>query len=175
MKKQLLLISTLFIACWGLAQDSTKATRNSKNAGSDFVTKAANGGMMEVELGKYAQQNANAQRVKDFGAMMERDHSRVNAELKSICQSKGMSIPSSMDAATKNHTDKMKMNVGEKFDRAYIDMMVNDHKKDIGEFEKAEKSVKDNDLRAFITKTLPTLRTHLDSAQAIQSSVKGMK
>src|SRR5215211_5864160 len=48
----------------------------------DFVLKAAGGGVMEVELGNIAQQNASSQRVKDFGSMMVRDHSKANDELK---------------------------------------------------------------------------------------------
>src|SRR5690242_3587027 len=44
---------------------------------ADFAVKAASGGMMEVELGKLAQQKAVSQRVKDFGAMMEKDHSQA--------------------------------------------------------------------------------------------------
>src|SRR5438045_9606015 len=51
---------------------------------ADFAVEAADGGMMEVELGNYAQQNAVNPRVKEFGAMMVRDHSKANDELKSI-------------------------------------------------------------------------------------------
>ena len=50
----------------------------------DFVMKAASGGLMEVELGNIAQQNAASQRVKDFGSMMVRDHSAANQELMSF-------------------------------------------------------------------------------------------
>ena len=51
---------------------------------SSFIMEAAAGGMMEVEVGKIAQQNAANQRVKDFGTMMVTDHGKANDELKSI-------------------------------------------------------------------------------------------
>ena len=51
---------------------------------TDFVMKAASGGMMEVELGKVAQDKGKSQRVKDFGNMMVTDHSNANDELKSL-------------------------------------------------------------------------------------------
>jgi putative membrane protein len=45
--------------------------------------------------------------------------------------------------------------------------MVNDHEKDIKEFEKAGNNLKDADVKNFAMKTLPTLQKHLDSAKAI--------
>jgi predicted outer membrane protein len=56
----------------------------------DFVMKAASGGMMEVELGNMAQQNASSQRVKDFGSMMVRDHSKANDELMSFASRRNL-------------------------------------------------------------------------------------
>ena len=60
------------------------------------------------------------------------------------------------------------------FDKEYIDTMVDDHKKDIKEFEKMSSDVQDGDIRTFITNTLPVLRKHLDSCTAIQGSLKMM-
>jgi putative membrane protein len=172
MKKQLILLALTVYSFTAFNQTANKSTKSDGGPDREFVKKAANGGMMEVELGKYAQQTATSKRVKDFGAMMERDHSKANEELKGLAKKKGIDIPASMDPSTRNHVDKMKLNTGEGFEKAYIDMMVNDHMKDIGEFERAEKNVKDDALRAFISKTLPTLRMHLDSARAIKSVMK---
>src|SRR5688500_11588743 len=49
-----------------------------------FILEAASGGMMEVEAGRLAEQNAANQRVKAFGAMMVRDHSAANEQLRAI-------------------------------------------------------------------------------------------
>jgi len=42
-----------------------------------FMTKAAQGGMAEVELGQLAQQNGQSEDVKKFGKQMVDDHSRL--------------------------------------------------------------------------------------------------
>src|SRR4028118_2065605 len=52
-----------------MATNSTLQENDTK-----FMMKAASGGMMEVELGQMAQQKAKNQKVKEFGAMMVRDH-----------------------------------------------------------------------------------------------------
>lgn len=136
----------------------------------DFVRKASAGSMMEVELGQYAAQNAQSQRVKDFGNMMVADHSKANNDLKNMAMSNNIEVPAAMPADMKSHVDMMKKMTGAAFDKAYMDMMVNDHKKDISEFKKASADLKEDSYKAFATMTLPVLQKHLDSAQAIHKN-----
>jgi putative membrane protein len=138
----------------------------------DFVMKAAGGGMMEVELGNIAQQNAASQRVKDFGAMMVRDHGKANDELTSFASRRNLTLnKDSLMDLHKSHIESLKKKTGAAFDKAYMSMMVSDHKKDVAEFEKASKMCKDQECLAWAGKTLPTLQMHLDSAQAINKSL----
>ena len=123
---------------------------------SDFMVKAASGGMMEVQLGEMAGRNASSQAVKDFGAMMVRDHSKANEELKTLAAAKNITLPAALGKEEQEHVSKMSAQKGSEFDKHYIDMMVDDHKEDIDHFEKAAKS-KDADLSAFASKTLPVL------------------
>jgi putative membrane protein len=136
------------------------------------MTKAAGGGMMEVELGQLAQQNAKSERVKNFGQMMVRDHSAANDDLKAVARQKNVTLPESMPAEHQHHKDDLSKKKGADFDKAYIKMMVDDHKKDIDEFEKMSKNASDPDVKNFATQKLPTLKTHLDSAQAIWKDMK---
>lgn len=137
----------------------------------EFVTKAADGGMAEVELGQLAQQNAASQRVKDFGSMMVRDHSVANNELKALLTGSNVVLPDSLSKKHQQHRDNLAKKQGAAFDKAYMKMMVDDHQKDVSEFEKASKDSKIEQIKAFATKTLPVLRTHLDSAKAINKSL----
>lgn len=134
----------------------------------DFVMKAASGGMMEVEASQIAQQNAQHERVKAFADMMVRDHTNANNELKGFASSRGLTIPQdSLMTKHKSMLDKMRNMTGKAFDKHYISMMINDHNKDINEFEKASKNCKDADLKAWAAKTLPTLRVHKDTVVAL--------
>ncbi|MDB5222987.1 MAG: hypothetical protein JWN83_1654 [Chitinophagaceae bacterium] len=133
----------------------------------DFATKAASGGMLEVQLGQLAQQNAKSQRVKDFGNMMITDHSKANEELKSLATSNNINIPSTLSPRHKQHYEMMSRMKGTDFDKHYMDMMVEDHKGDIDEFKKEANNSNNDVFKNFAAKTLPTLQKHLDSAQAI--------
>jgi len=63
---------------------------------------------------------------------------------------------------------------GKDFDKAYINMMVDDHKKVISSFEDESKKGSDADIRAFADSTLHTLRHHLQEAEKCKKMEKGM-
>ncbi|MDQ3682612.1 MAG: DUF4142 domain-containing protein [Bacteroidota bacterium] len=149
--------------------NSTNTTAMSlESMDKDFVMKAASGGMMEVEASQIAQQNAGHARVKAFADMMVQDHTNANNELKGFASSRGLTIPQdSLMTKHKSMLDEMRKMTGKAFDKHYISMMVKDHNKDISEFEKASNNAKDADLKAWAAKTLPALKKHKDTLQAL--------
>jgi putative membrane protein len=151
---------------------SPATTEAATDKDRDFVLKAASGGMMEVELGNVAQQNAQDKRVKNFGEMMVRDHTKANNELKSVAADKNINIPAGMEDHHHSMVENLRKKSGADFDEAYMDMMVNDHNKDIAEFRTEANQGGDAEIKAFAAKTLPVLQTHLDSAQAIHQEIR---
>lgn len=144
-----------------LSEDDTK-----------FAVAAANGGMEEVELGTLAREKAADARVKEFGTMMVDDHSKANAKLMQIAKDHQITMPTALNAEAQKMKDELSSKSGAEFDKAYVTAMVNDHEKDISEFERAYKVAKYDDLRAFIGETLPVLRKHLDHIKEIQQQLK---
>lgn len=138
----------------------------------DFAVKAADGGMLEVELGKLALQNASSPRVKDFGQMMVDDHSKANAELKQTAMQKNITLPAAMsDKCQKMYADLSKKK-GKDFDKAYMSAMVDDHKDDVDEFKKQADDGKDADLKSWAAGKVPVLQHHLDMAKNVKDSIK---
>jgi putative membrane protein len=152
-----------------MQQDSLSQTSNI--AAPDFVMKAASGSMMEVALGKMAQQKAKNQRVKNFGKLLVKDHTKANNELKGIASAKSITVPSEMMAEHKSHVDAMSKMSGTDFEKAYMSMMVNDHQKDISDYRNASENLTGAEIKNFASKTLPVLQKHLDSAQAINQNM----
>ena len=135
---------------------------------STFVIEAAIGGIMEVDAGNLAQQNASNQSVKDFGSMMVADHSKANSELQGLATSHGIILPAALPTDKQKHMDAMRKMTGKAFDKHYMDMMVNDHKKTIDKFKMAAEKCNDANLKSWASATLPTLQKHMDSATAIK-------
>lgn len=162
----------------GTGTDNTGAVGSARTGstvsseGREFISDAASGGMMEVELGTMAVQNASSQEVKDFGRRMIDDHSRVNNELKSIAAEENVPVPATLKSENRDEVDKLSKLNGSDFDKEYIDMMVKDHEKDIKDFEDMAQNAQNSNLKAFAQKTLPTLRQHLKMAQDIQKNLE---
>jgi putative membrane protein len=132
-----------------------------------FYKHAAEGGIAEVELGNLAQQKSRNQSVKDFGAMMVKDHSAANDKLKAVAESKNITLPTSPSMGQMATKTKLEVLSGDTFDKSYIKGMIKDHQDDIAEFKKEASSGQDPDAKAFAKATLPTLKTHLSKIQSI--------
>ena len=138
----------------------------------DFMVDAAIGGMEEVELGHIAAQKGMSDAVKQFGQRMVDDHSKANTELMTLAQSKGVTLPTTLDEKHREQVNKLSAMSGAEFDRAYSKLMLSDHKKDVAEFEKQSTRATDPDLKAFASRTLPTLQEHLQLAQTLPGNEK---
>lgn len=152
---------------------------SSINAASDtaaqdeaFIRKAAQGGMTEVRLGEIAKTKAKHTGVREFGAMMVTDHGKANTELKTLAEAKGVKLSTELEGKHQATVDRLNKLSDDAFDKAYVEEMVSDHKKDVADFEKFSGTVKDAELKAFVDKTLPTLRTHLDRVLTLQKEMK---
>jgi len=138
-----------------------------------FLTQTAENGEAEIHLGKLAQSKGMDAQVKAFGARMQADHGKAGAELRNLAGQKGVALPKDPGphAAMQSKFEKLE---GAAFDRAYMTAMVEDHTKAVKSFETAANSA-DADVKAFATKTLPTIREHLSMAQATQKALGASK
>jgi putative membrane protein len=126
----------------------------------NFIMNAAKGGMMEVEMGKMAAQNAQNADVKKFGNRMVADHSKANNELMALAKEEGVSLPAAKSMGKW------------KSDKDYMNDMVKDHEKDLAEFQKEAKDGTDADLKKFADKTSKIISQHLQMAKEIQGKLK---
>lgn len=153
-------------------QNEAKLDTTALEDDSEFAVAAADGGLMEVQLGELAQKNAASADVKKFGEMMMKDHSKAGEELKTLASSKNITLPAMLSDEKQKKYDDLAKKKGAEFDKAYISFMVDDHKEDISEFEDAAKDAKDPDVKAWAESKLPTLKHHLEMAEAIDKKTK---
>jgi putative membrane protein len=138
-----------------------------------FVTGASSAGMLEVQLGQYASQNASNEDVKKFGSHMADDHSKANEELKTIANEKSIDLSKDLAGPDKTVVDRIENFKGTDFDKAYVAQMVQDHEKAVAVFEKESNDGSDAALKDFAQKTLPILKHHLEMAQDLNKTVGG--
>jgi putative membrane protein len=137
---------------------------------SSFYKHAAEAGIAEVELGQLAQDKAASQDVKDFGAMMVKDHAAVDDKLKSVAAAKDISLPTSASLGAMATETKLKVLSGESFDKYYIKSQLKAHREAIALFSKEATRGQDPEAKAFASATLPTLKKHLEAIQGLAST-----
>jgi len=150
------------------SKSSNKATTTPDE---HFIREAAMGGMAEVELGKLAATKASSAEVKTFAQKMVDDHSKAGDELKTIAEKKNIAWPAALDSSHKATYDRLSKLSGAEFDKAYMSDMLKDHKMDVSAFRKESQTGKDPEVKAFASKTLPTLEDHLSSAESANRAV----
>jgi putative membrane protein len=136
-----------------------------------FMKEAAQGGLAEVTLGQMAADKGQNEAVKDFGERMVKDHGQANTELKNLAKAEGVTLPTEMSSEAKERQQRLQKLSGAEFDKAYMQEMLKDHKKDIEAFEQQANTGMDPDVKNWAVKTLPTLREHFQLGQTTAEKV----
>ncbi len=148
------------------------STAKLKGTMNEFVTKASEGGMMEVAMGKLAETNGGSPDIKEYGKMLEKDHGMDNADLQGIAVAERIQMSPGLKEDQTRYLKDLEAKRGANFDKTFIDMMIEDHTKDIEEFKAAAANNENEKVRAFAAKTLPVLQKHLDKAREIKGKMK---
>lgn len=155
-------IFLLAAAAGSLATPASAANEKS------FLTKALEGDNSEMTLGRMAEANGASPGVRDFGKMLREDHAGAKQKALPVAQTHGVGDTSAMAPEAKAEERKLKGLHGRAFDQEFARYMVEDHKKDIADFEKQARSG-DRATRALAQATLPALKHHLQTAQTLAS------
>ena len=188
MKKSILYVLMSAVMLMGLScstndgrEDSTEMAeeqnedtfeKNKAEEDAEFAVEAADGGLLEVELGTMALTKAASPEVKQFAQKIVDDHTKANNELKALAQKKNITLPTSMGDEHKRKYENLQEKSGTEFDKEYMDLMVKDHKADIREFEEQAEDGNDPEIKEWASSKLPALRHHLEEAERLHETVK---
>ena len=148
------------------AEEGLKDQTKPQVAATDgsFLTEAWRRAQTEVKMGELATRQAGSQAVKELGDRMMVEHARMNEELKSLAKQKALNIWGDPDNIKLSELRQLS---GDAFDRAYLAEVVKHHEKAIADFDTALKASSDPDVKAFLSRNLPSLRTHLATVKKL--------
>lgn len=161
----------------------TAGEEQNQSQAREFVNQMAMTNMAEIQLGNLAEKQATSPQVKQFAQMMVQDHTKANEELKQIASQLNVQLPTELDQEHRELQEKLSKLQGEEFDREYMSAMVDGHEEAINKVEdRANRSDQPTGtagsaqqgqqaLTQWATKTLPTLRKHLQQAEQINEKV----
>jgi putative membrane protein len=140
-------------------------------ADARFMAQSVSAALTELALGKLAQVKGENKRVKNFGVLMIKDLTKANNKMALLAKNKNITIPTAPLPEDQEIIDQLSQKSGQAFDMAYVDKMIADHKKYIPLFENEARTSVDPDIKKFASKTLSTLKNHLDAIMIIHGSM----
>jgi putative membrane protein len=133
-----------------------------------FVEKAANGDMFEIQSSKLASERSKNDRIRQFAERLLKDHSQSTTHLSSVIKNvQGLELPAQMDKEHQDKLAKLSAATGAGFDQQFRSMQIEAHQTAVQLFENYARSGSNQDLKSFAEKTVPTLREHLKMAQQL--------
>jgi putative membrane protein len=137
----------------------------------DFIQDQLSDGNAELELARLAQERATRPEVKEFAQMMARDHETAGGELKQIANKHNVQMDTGEQKEHNDLRERLSKLSGAEFDREYMEAMVEEHEEAVNEVERQQNA--DNpEIRQWASKTVPTLRQHLERAQQIKKNLE---
>ena len=136
----------------------------------DFVNKARQGDLMEVQMAQMVLQKSKNPDVRAFAQRMVDDHTKSGKELDVVARQAGITPPKALDDDHRKTIDDI-ANKGDGLDKGYIDFMSGDHSDDVSQYADFAVHGQEPHLRAFATKTLPTLEEHKDMVDRIKAKL----
>ncbi len=175
--KALLIVGLFTIACEPSrrADDSVEiAKENNKEnfedrdleKDADFVVNTIAANYAEIELAKLAVQRSGDEGIKMIAKQLEVDHTAIINELKSYADRNGIEVPVAESEKDRKQRNKLAENNADDFDEELCKMLVKKHEDAIDNFENRVDKTEDMELKSWISKTLPTLKLHLNTLKA---------
>lgn len=132
-----------------------------------FLRDAIQGNYSEVTLGRMIQVRGGTRRVREFGAMLVRDHSKGLAQAQRIADRLHLRIAATLTPEARHEQALLRRLSGRSFDREVGRYMVEDHRKDIAKFSAQARSG-DRATSGYAAATIPVMQHHLATARAIR-------
>src|SRR6476660_692317 len=98
-------------------------------ASQKFISSAIQGDIAEVDFGKLAQEKGQSDAVKQYGAMLVKDHGDHKTKAEQVASELGVTQTTGSGIGAKATYAKLKILSGASFDRSFAKSMVKDHKR----------------------------------------------
>lgn len=154
------------------ASNEAKFDTTDKEKDAEFLVKAAEANLEEIELGQLAQQKSKKVDIKELGKMMEVQHRQYYIDLTDLAHQEKITVPTAPNNNVENDYKVLSDKSGPDFDTTYCDMIIDGHKKMIAILEKESAKSNSTLIKQWASTTLPALRIHLEHAIACRKKYK---
>ncbi len=139
--------------------------------GAIFLKQSVSAVLMEIELAKIAQKNAQQATVKTFATQIQTDYTKLSSMLETFAREQKVITSHDFPAEIREHLNEVKNLKGQAFDRHYIHMVNEDHQKIIALFKKGAET-RNTKLKSWIEENQSLIESNLKKAGEIEAAIQ---
>jgi putative membrane protein len=149
--------------------DNTLMTEEAATPGQKFANEVGASDYYEVEAGKLAQEKAQAQKFKDFGAMMVEQHNASTEKLKAATAKAAPAITPNpaLNAEQETNLEALRNAEGAAFDTLYKTQQVAAHEKALATVKAYAASGDVPELKTFASDAEKLISAHLTKVKGL--------
>ena len=145
---------------------------------SELLSKMHMANQMEIKAGQLAQSKGATQAIRNYGALLARDHSYADKRITALAKQQGiqlmqMQMPKSPEEKQKMDMQKQMMAAleqaqGADFDRLFIQFNIKAHEMAVNMVSLGSQQLKPSPVKTLASKMVPILKQHGQIAQHLQ-------
>ena len=138
-----------------------------------FITALAQSDEFERHAGEMAERKGVSPRVREFGSMMVRDHTKTTQDLQAAIRRTGHAAPPTppLSGAQQHMLEQLRTS-GANFDALYLQQQVQAHQDALGELQSYARDGHNAVLRDAARQTIPLVQNHLAMAQQLLANIR---
>jgi len=127
--------------------------------------------LFAIRLSQQAINKTKSTDLKDFAALINKEHSDMNEDLHTLAGIKRIVLADTLPIAQMELLNQLLANNDKKYNLEVVSLMVKKHQEAIGVSERAVKVCTDKDFREWFESSLPTLHKHLKTARSLKEKL----
>ncbi|MBW4564320.1 MAG: DUF4142 domain-containing protein [Mojavia pulchra JT2-VF2] len=145
--------------------DSANPNVSPRQLDTEFMTKAAQSDLTEIQTSQLALRRSRNQSVRNFARRMIEEHTNSTKRLAPIAKAKNFALPKDIGPENKALLTQLTGLYGSNFDQAYMQGQIQAHARTLAEYQRYLQQGRDQQLRAFASQNQPIVADHLQMAQ----------
>ena len=137
----------------------------------EFMEKASQGNVAEVELGKLALQKSQNADVRAFATRMIHDHQALGKKMAPLMAQAGLKPSVSLNTEHQHLYNKLAALSGADFDKEYIRAMDEDHHEDLKDFRDEANSTKVAQIKTTVLGGVKVIAEHTQMADDLSKKM----
>ncbi|WP_202638775.1 DUF4142 domain-containing protein [Bailinhaonella thermotolerans] len=166
-------LAVAVLTMWSTAAAAgTRADLNEQDR--TYLVRAHQSNLAEIAAGKAASQKSNAAELRDMGAKLIDDHTKLDEDVKRVAQRAGVALPATPSQEQQRQLQEVSGKSGVEFERAWVTSQLAGHRQTLAEGGRELEQGSAAEVKRLARDAEPVVQHHLDMLLDLKTKVRAM-